>query len=182
MLGATWPARRRTRGRGDKSAGQRGTNAPVRRRITGAAGPTLPPPTGPWCRPRRGVLAAGRAGIAAGSPGPEVSGRSQPWLQSARRSDGFRLCAGRMERGSAEGRPDSPWPRPRVGGASAGLSGDPAAVFNVLTTTQDLPNCVEGDQCLFLNELKDLLDLLPTHLLKKHFSAQNLKFPGVANF
>lgn len=45
-----------------------------------AAGPTLPPPTVPRRPPRRGVLAAGRAGTAAEAPGPEVSGRSQPCL------------------------------------------------------------------------------------------------------
>ena len=124
------------------SEGARGTNhpasavgtAPARHRITGAEGPTLPPPIRPRRPPRPGVLAAGRAGTAAGGPGPEASCHCQPWLKlrgyptgsglaphrppPARREDG----AGRDE---TEELPGRSWPRLQVGGAFAWLSGDP---------------------------------------------------------
>lgn len=60
-----------------------GSTAPARRKVTEVAGLTLPPPTGSRCPPRLGVLAGGRAGTAAEVPGPEESGRYQPWFQPA---------------------------------------------------------------------------------------------------
>lgn len=104
--------------------------APARRRIIGAAGPTLPPPTAPRRPPRRGVLAVGRAGTAAGAPGPEVSGHSQPWLCPAWGCDGFRtraaqpLATRREEGPRRAGRtPRSPMTPPLWGRSLCWLSG-----------------------------------------------------------
>lgn len=65
---------------GHQSPRQRAKNRPCAPGDSGRGGPTLPPPTGPRSPPWPGALAAGRAGTAAGAPGPEASGRLQPWL------------------------------------------------------------------------------------------------------
>lgn len=101
--------------------------APARPRKTGAAGLTLPPPTGPRSPRRRGALAAGRAGTAAGARGPAASGRFQPWLRGARppglrpRGAGGALGAGKAAGGAggAGGASGSLGPRPHRGVASA---------------------------------------------------------------
>ena len=177
------------------SEGARGTNhpasavrtAPARHRITGAEGPTLPPPIRPRRPPRPGVLAAGRAGTAAGGPGPEASCHCQPWLKlrgyptgsglaphrppPARREDGAGRDATRWRNFLVARGPASRKAGPLPGSPETRMCGLQSSVYTIFTSTPTY-NSVEDAQWILLKEFKDPVVLFPAYLFKRHFSSQ----------
>lgn len=152
--------------------------APARGRTAGTAGRTLPPPTGPRSPPRRGVLAAGRAGTAAGAPGPEASGRFRPWLGLGRRPRRFRPRAARAlpsERSVGGARRGGATSGSLVAPPPCGLGPAwPSRGSGVLSANASCAPTRLASRCAvyIFKPMKNLLVLYPTHLLKKHFSAQ----------